>query len=126
MADAVGLTREQYRRRNFSRQGQTTATGQAIRDPVELNALMETAFVHTDYYAKRERVALENRTATKKKGIGFAAFMHGAGFTGSGEDYLKSVVGLEVTADGRYRILVSSTEIGQRTNTILCPIAEDT
>src|SRR5262249_53300884 len=47
------------------------------------------------------------------------------GFTGSGEDFLKSVVDVEATAEGRVRILVASTEIGQGTNTILCQIAAD-
>jgi CO/xanthine dehydrogenase Mo-binding subunit len=84
---------------------------------------MERAFALTDYQAKRERFSAENPQRTVKKGIGFATFMHGAGFTGSGEDYLKSVVGLEATAEGRFRILVASTEIGQGTNTILCQIA---
>ena len=51
--------------------------------------------------------------------------MHGAGFTGSGERYLQSVVGMEATAEGRVRILASSTEIGQGTNTILPQIAAD-
>src|SRR5438552_19116186 len=95
-------------------------------DPVDLNSLRETSFVHTDYYAKRERFTKENAGATKKKGIGLASFMHGAGFTGSGEDYLKSVVGLEATAEGKVRILVASTEIGQGTNTILIQIVADT
>jgi len=39
--------------------------------------------------------------------------MHGAGFTGSGEVYLASVVGAEATSEGRVRILAASTEIGQ-------------
>jgi CO/xanthine dehydrogenase Mo-binding subunit len=126
VAEALGLAPEEFRRRNFIRQGETTATSQVIADAVDLNALMESAFAHTDYYAKRERFAAENRTGTRKKGIGFATFLHGAGFTGSGEDYLKSVVGIEATADGRFCILVASTEIGQGTNTILCQIAADT
>ena len=58
-----------------------------------------------------------------KKGIGFASFMHGAGFTGSGEVYLQSVVGAEATAEGRVKILAASTEIGQGTNTIFAQIA---
>src|SRR6266571_3628091 len=126
VASAVGLTPEEFRRRNFIRQGQTTATGQIIREPVDMNALMQRAFALTDYQAKRERFSAQNPARARKKGIGFAAFMHGAGFTGSGEDYLKSVVGVEATADGRVRILVASTEIGQGTNTILCQIAADT
>ena len=126
IAAAVGLTPEEFRRRNFIRPGETTATGQTIREAVDMNALMERAFALTDYQAKRERFAAQNRASSRKKGIGFATFMHGAGFTGSGEDYLKSVVGLEATAEGRVRILVASTEIGQGTNTILSQIAADT
>jgi CO/xanthine dehydrogenase Mo-binding subunit len=52
--------------------------------------------------------------------------MHGAGFTGSGERYLQSIAGVEAAADGRVRILVSSTEIGQGTNTILAQIVAET
>jgi len=60
-----------------------------------------------------------------KKGIGFASFMHGAGFTGSGEVFLQSVVGAEATSEGRVKILAASTEIGQGTNTIFAQIAAD-
>jgi CO/xanthine dehydrogenase Mo-binding subunit len=55
-----------------------------------------------------------------------AAFYHGAGFTGSGERYLASVLGLEALPDGRVRVLASSTEMGQGTNTILAQIAAET
>ena len=55
------------------------------------------------------------RTAT---GIGLALAWHGAGFTGSGEIKLASVASLELTADGRVRILTASTEMGQGTKTI--------
>src|SRR5467141_1700064 len=84
VAAAVGLTPEVFRRRNFIKQGQTTATGQIISEPVDMHALLERAFALTDYAAKCERFAEHNRTSAQKKGIGFATFMHGAGFTGSG------------------------------------------
>ncbi len=51
--------------------------------------------------------------------------MHGAGFTGSGEVYLASVVGVEATPEGHVKILAASTEIGQGTNTIFAQIAAD-
>jgi CO/xanthine dehydrogenase Mo-binding subunit len=51
--------------------------------------------------------------------------MHGAGFTGSGEDHLASLVEVEATRDGRVRVLSSNTEIGQGTNTIFAQIAAD-
>ena len=122
-AREVGLSPEEFRRRNFIREGETTATQQVIREPVDMAGLLARALELTDYSVKRERFARENAGRTRKKGIGFASFMHGAGFTGSGEDYLQSVVGAEATADGRVRVLAASTEIGQGTNTIFAQIA---
>ena len=52
--------------------------------------------------------------------------MHGSGFTGSGERRLNSVVQVELLPDGRPQILVSSTEFGQGTNTILSQVAAET
>src|SRR6266436_5871059 len=60
------------------------------------------------YAAKKTRFAEENKNGSRKKGIGIAAFLHGAGFTGSGERYLNSLVGVEADADGKVRVLVSS------------------
>jgi len=125
VARTVGLSPDEFRRRNFLHQGDTTATGQVIKEKVEMDQLLARAFELSDYHAKRERFAAENPTAKIKKGIGFASFMHGAGFTGSGEVYLESVVGAEATSEGRVRLLAASTEIGQGTNTIFSQIAAE-
>lgn len=126
VAAIVGLSPEELRRRNFLHEGQTTATGQVIHEKIDLDQLLTRALNLSDYHAKKERFAAHNATnATQKKGIGFATFMHGAGFTGSGERFLESIVGLEATAAGNVRILVASTEIGQGTNTILSQIAAE-
>ncbi len=150
VAEAVGLTPEEFRRRNFIKEGETTATNQVIREKVDMEGLLNRALELSDYHAKRERFARENRgsgptvgegvsalaravrTGTSglppsriKKGIGFASFMHGAGFTGSGEVYLQSIVGAEAMPEGRIRILAASTEIGQGTNTIFAQIAAE-
>ncbi len=125
VAHAVGLSPEEFRRRNFVKEGETTATSQVIREKVEMGKLLDEALKLSDYHAKREKFARENPTRGVKRGVGFASFMHGAGFTGSGEVYLQSVVGAEATVDGRVRILAASTEIGQGTNTIFSQIAAD-
>ena len=125
VAQAVGISPEELRRRNFIHEGETTATGQVIRESVDMDKLLDRAFELTDYRAKLERFARENGASQKKKGIGFASFMHGAGFTGSGEKFLESVVGIEATAEGRVRVLAASTEIGQGTNTIFSQIAAE-
>ena len=125
VARAVGLTPEEFRRRNFIHEGETTATSQVIRERVDMNALLDRALRLSDYHAKRERFALENARERIKRGVGFATFMHGAGFTGSGEVYLQSVVSAEATAAGKVQILAASTEIGQGTNTIFSQIAAE-
>ncbi len=125
VAAAIGLTPDEFRRRNFIQQGQTTATSQVIREKVDMHQLLDRAFQLTGYHEKRQRFAVENAQTNIKKGIGFASFMHGAGFTGSGEVYLASVVGAEATSEGRVRILAASTEIGQGTNTIFAQIASE-
>ncbi len=87
---------------------------------------MTQALERSDYHRKQKRFAHENVTSPIKKGIGLASFMHGSGFTGSGEKILASVVGVEATSGGLVRILAASTEIGQGTNTIFSQIAADT
>lgn len=126
VARAVGLSPEELRRRNFLKEGETTSTGQVIREKIDLPSLLDRALKLSDYHAKKKRFAEFNATSTtEKKGIGFATFMHGAGFTGSGEVYLSSVVGVEATKEGRVRVLTSNTEIGQGTYTIFSQIAAD-
>jgi len=126
IAKTVGLTPEEVRRRNLLQAGGQTATGQKIADPIDLQALLTRALKESDYHAKRRQFDESNPWSEVKRGIGFATFMHGAGFTGSGERRLNSLVEIELTADGWPRILVSSTEFGQGTNTVLCQVAADT
>src|SRR5919205_1296805 len=125
----LGLTPEEFRRRNFIHEGETTATSQIIRERVDMDHLLTRALQLSEYHAKREQFAKENSASngrfTKKHGIGFATFMHGAGFTGSGEVFLQSVVSAEATAEGKVKILAASTEIGQGTNTIFSQIAAE-
>jgi CO/xanthine dehydrogenase Mo-binding subunit len=125
VAGAIGLTPAEFRRRNFIKTGQTSAVGQVMREPIDMTGLLDRALTLSDYQAKRERFLSANARSPLKKGIGFAAFMHGAGFTGSGEDHLASIVTVEATVDGRVRVLTASTEIGQGTNTIFSQIAAD-
>ena len=125
IGQVVGFSPAEIRRRNFLQPGQTTATGQTVREEIDLPKLLDRALELSHYHAKKEEFAKENQQSNIKKGIGIAAFLHGAGFTGSGERYLGSVVGVEACADGSVRILVSSTEFGQGTNTVLCQIAAE-
>jgi CO/xanthine dehydrogenase Mo-binding subunit len=133
IAQAVGLSPLEIRRRNFLQPGQTTTTEQVVREPIDLGKLLDHGLELSDYDSKKKRFALKNQYENQhgnqygatRKGMGIATFLHGAGFTGSGERYLNSVVGVEGCADGSVRVLVSSTEFGQGTKTVLSQIAAE-
>ena len=126
IAHTIGLSPEEVRRRNFLATGMHTATGQHLSDPVDMDGLLTRALRESNYHARRAEFDRTNPTATVKRGIGFAAFMHGSGFTGSGERRLNSLVEIDIDPEGRPRILVSSTEFGQGTNTILSQVCAQT
>jgi CO/xanthine dehydrogenase Mo-binding subunit len=118
VARAIGLAPDEFRRRNFIQPGQRFPVGQIVRDKIDMGRLLDRALELSDYHAKRERYG-----PSTGRGVGFAAFMHGAGFTGSGEQHLASVVAVEATKAGRVRVLASNVEMGQGTNTVFAQIA---
>lgn len=125
VASAVGLTPEELRRRNFIQTGQTLSFGQVVEEKVDMNKLMARALTMSSYHEKRKRFQEENPQSAIKRGIGFAAFLHGAGFTGSGEEYLASEAAVTATSDGKVHVLAGSTEMGQGTNTVFAQIAAE-
>jgi CO/xanthine dehydrogenase Mo-binding subunit len=54
-----------------------------------------------------------------------ATFVHGSGFTGSGEVKLASRAALELALDGHVRVLAASTDIGQGTTTVFAQIVAE-
>jgi CO/xanthine dehydrogenase Mo-binding subunit len=126
VASAVRLSPVELRKRNFIREGQSLAVGQVIHEKVEMGKILDRALELSGYHEKRKRFVEENPRSEIKHGIGFAAFLHGAGFTGSGEEYLASEALVEATGDGNVRVLAGSTEMGQGTNTVFAQIAAET
>ena len=125
VAGAIGMQPDDLRRRNFIARGQVSAVGQVMREPIDMPGLLDRALAVSGFREKHARFESTNAHSRLKKGIGLAAFMHGAGFTGSGEAHLSSVASVEASADGRFRVLAASTEIGQGTKTIFAQIAAD-
>jgi CO/xanthine dehydrogenase Mo-binding subunit len=157
IAEAIGMDPLALRRANAYRLGDTTPTGQVLRESVGALESLEIAVKRSDYAAKRARYAAENAEATAReaaegangrprprrpaakglppgalasdpgslaparrvrRGIGLSLVFHGAGFTGSGEVKLASRAALDLTPEGRPRILSANTEIGQGTVTV--------
>src|SRR5690349_12596587 len=134
LAEALGISPLEIRRRNLYRLGDETPTGQILRESVAAEEVLERAAEAAEFEgvaARTERARARRagsghvpgsplRTGPDRiaSGIGVALAWHGAGFTGSGEVKLASVASLELGADGRVRILTGSTEMGQGTKTI--------
>jgi CO/xanthine dehydrogenase Mo-binding subunit len=134
IAESLGMSPLEIRRRNLYRIGDETPTGQILRESVAAEEVLERAAEAAEFEGVRARTSKararragsghvpgsplrtsRDRTAS---GIGVALAWHGAGFTGSGEIKLASVASVELADDGRVRILTGSTEMGQGTKTI--------
>jgi CO/xanthine dehydrogenase Mo-binding subunit len=126
IAEALGLSPAELRRRLVYRTGDVTATGQILRHSVAALEVLERAEEVSHFKQERAQSARQSREGGRiATGVGLALGWHGAGFTGSGEKMLRSVVGIELTAEARIRILTAQTEMGQGTVTVLPQIAAE-
>ncbi len=126
IARTLGLDPVELRRINLIRDGQTTATGQVIKDGTDRIAVLERALELSDYRSKeREHAAFNATHPTKRRGIGLATFYHGAGFTGGGETALKSRLRVAGLPDGRVEVQSANIEMGQGTLTVFTQLAAD-
>ena len=118
IAEALNTDPARLRERNLLRPGDTTATGQKLTESVGSELVLDAAL-------KSCRTVGPSDRRTVKRGRGLSLVFHGSGFTGSGEKKLQGTIALEALADGTFRILTASTEIGQGTKTIFCQLAAD-
>jgi CO/xanthine dehydrogenase Mo-binding subunit len=134
IAERLRMSPAELRRRNAYVLGDVTPTGQVLRESVAAQEVLRLAVEASDFErlragsgrARRDRLGtgivppgrLRTGPTRMARGVGLALGWHGAGFTGSGEVHIGSVASLELTADGRIRVLIGSTEMGQGTSTI--------
>jgi len=126
VAAELGIDSLELRRLNMLGEGDITATGQRLTWSVGAKEVLNEAVSRSRYVElKKAGGALTTPNDNKRRGVGLSFFFHGAGFTGSGEARMKAAAGVEITAEGRARVLAGSTEIGQGTQTIFCQIVAD-
>jgi CO/xanthine dehydrogenase Mo-binding subunit len=124
LARSLGLTPFEFRRRNYLKVGGIMATGQVVRDDIDMHALATEVYERLGGAKREAELARANAaSSTRRSALGLAAFYHGAGFTGSGEERLASQVAARLTEAGQVEVLSSNTEIGQGTITIFSLIA---
>src|SRR4051812_13217173 len=127
LAEALRMSPAELRHRNIYRLGDTTPTGQVLRESVAAEEVLRLALDMSGFEGLRSQTAEQSaerrgsgtipagalRTTAERSasGIGLALAWHGAGFTGSGEVHLASVASVELTAEGRLRVLTAQTEM---------------
>ncbi|MSP90601.1 MAG: hypothetical protein EXR79_02160 [Myxococcales bacterium] len=129
-AHRLGIDPVELRRRNLVKRGGTLATGQTIDEPIDLVGWMDKARAALDWDARRTAHTAFNLAqaavhAPLRRGLGLATFMHGCGFTGSGEVWLASKLKVRALATGQVEVLAANTEIGQGAQTVFAQIAAD-
>jgi CO/xanthine dehydrogenase Mo-binding subunit len=126
IADRLRMDPVELRRINMIRDGQTTATGQVIGDGVDRLEIVDRALALSNYERRRREHWVRNSEHRYlRRGIGMAAFYHGAGFTGSGEVLLDSRLHVEGHPDGGVQVLCAATEMGQGQITVFTRLAAD-
>jgi len=118
VAERLGMSSVDLRRKWMLRLGDTTATGQRLTESVGNEMVLDAALKAAGAVRPSGRPAV-------KRGRGLSLVFHGSGFTGSGEKKLQGTIAMEALTDGTFRILTASTEIGQGTKTIFCQLAAD-
>ncbi len=126
IASELTLDPVRIRRRNLIRDGEETATGQVITDGTDRLKVLDRALELSSFQHKRRAYLDFNDTHPYlRRGVGLATFLHGAGFTGSGEVYLASEVHVAGLADGKVEVRTANTEMGQGTQTVFTQLVTD-
>ncbi|RLB54218.1 MAG: xanthine dehydrogenase [Deltaproteobacteria bacterium] len=123
VARELGCDAGDLKRQNLLVAGDSTPTGQVLRSSVGSLECADQAFAASDYASKRQRDPVV--VGRRARGIGCSMFLHGGGFTGSGEQRLKGKVAVDLQPGGRLLIRSASTEMGQGAETVLSQIAAD-
>jgi CO/xanthine dehydrogenase Mo-binding subunit len=139
VAARLGLDPLELRRRNAVVRGDVTPTGQVLRESVSAIEVLDRTAKRVGWTATRRRYERQNAAAAKaeqagrrppdgrrlRRGLGLALGWHGAGFTGGGEVRMASLAALELTPEGRPRVLVANCEIGQGAITVFAQMVAE-
>ena len=129
VARALGLDPFAIRIRNAYREGDSTPTGQILKESVSAVAVLERAHTAARFAERFAANQAARRTPSEDgrplRGIGLSLFWHGSGFTGNGERRMMSKGAVRLRPDLKIEVLSSSTDFGQGTEGIFRQIVAD-
>ena len=116
IAKELGIDPLKLRLKYLAKQGDITTNSGKFHDPIVLPELIKKAMEMSDY----ERKLKEYSKPGSNRGIGMSLFLHGCGFTGSGEsDIIKGKVKLVKDEKDHVYCYASSVDMGQGCRTTL-------
>jgi len=116
IAEDLGENPLEYKMRHMAAQGDLTATGGVFRDPILLNEMLETIMEDSAYHEKHKAY----QDPDVFKGIGMSWFLHGCGFTGSGEqEKIRARIRLKKDDKDDVHILIAAVDMGQGPKTTM-------
>lgn len=119
IARTLGLSPIEVRRKNLLKSGDAFPFGQRVEDD-GARLVFERALAISEY--ERKRTEYSKDQGPKRRGIGVSLFLHGGGFTGSGEQRINGKIKLRLTGD-EVELYVSNVDMGQGAATVLAQIA---
>jgi CO/xanthine dehydrogenase Mo-binding subunit len=132
IAMEMQIPAHKVRRRNLIGLNQVTATGQKLRYSVSAKECFEDALKESRYEQKFQEFKAHNALILERlrtgrfpkhdkndllKGIGISSSIHGAGFTGVGENKIHGKIRVEINDQGCPVIYTAQTEMGQGKDT---------
>lgn len=108
---------------HLAKQNDLTSTSGVFRDPIIMKKMIDKAMEISDY----EQKVKIYQDPSVFKGIGMSWFLHGCGFTGSGEStHINAKVKLRKDANDQVFLLVAAVDMGQGAKTALKKIVVQT
>ena len=125
LADALGLDRLEFRRRNALGVGQATVTGQVFTQGVGISACLDA--LQPEWHARRAATAEFNAAQAAsggalRRGVGVAGLWYGCGNTSLPNP---STIRVGLRADGTLVLHQGAVDIGQGANTVITQICAE-
>lgn len=122
LAQKLGMSPLELRRRNFLCEGDTTANSQVLHGHmVSIASVAQRAAEAVDFEDKFRRYSAQ--TGRLRRGVGIACSMRGVSFGADSEDIGRAK--LTILPDGRIEVRCPLMEIGQGVETVLTQICAD-
>lgn len=116
VAKTLKLDPFEFRKDILAKQHDKTSTNGLFRDPIIMPEMLDKVLKESNYLDKVNTYSNDDSF----RGIGMSWFLHGCGFTGSGEStHIKALVKLEKNESDQVEILIAAVDMGQGVKTTM-------